>query len=445
MPGKTGSALFSPAGGLRGTLALPPDKSISHRAAIIGAICDSPEEIGNFLGSDDTAATLAAIQACGVRVERPGRGSLVIHGAGLRGLSAPAAAIDAANSGTTMRLLAGVFAGQRGCFTLDGDASLRRRPMDRIVTPLRSMGVSIEARDDNFAPLKICGGKVRALDYQMPVASAQVKSALLLAGLYGDGPTVVREPVACRDHTEIMLKAAGARVEKEGLLTRIYPAAKLRLDRVVVPADFSAAAFFLVAASIIPGSRIALPAVGVNPTRTGLLDILDEMGARIVRKPAPGTQAEPANDLHVEAAQLKGVRISGEISGRAIDELPLVALAGAFAEGETVVSGASELRLKEADRIRGVVDNLAGIGINIKARPDGFVVRGGGKRPRGGKFKSLGDHRLAMLGAVAGAASREGVEVQGFDCVSVSYPDFRKGLMSLMNDPDGGLRTLDAG
>lgn len=437
MPG--GSTLFPPAGSLRGTIGLPPDKSISHRAAIIGALCDSPVEIENFLDSDDTGATLAAIQACGVKVERLQRGRLVVQGAGLRGLRAPAGVIDAGNSGTTMRLLAGVLAGQDGCFTLDGDASLRRRPMDRIMAPLQSMGVRIESREGQFAPLQICGGTVHRVDYEMPVASAQVKSAVLLAGLYGDGPTVVREPAVCRNHTEIMLAAAGARVEQEGFLTKIYPARGLQLGRVAVPADFSSAAFFIVAATIVPGSRIALPAVGLNPTRTGLLDILEEMGANIDKTPATGAGGEPAGELHVASSALKGVRVSGKISGRAIDELPLVALAGAFAEGETIVSGASELRLKESDRIRGVVENLAGIGVDIEARPDGFAVQGaGGSRPPGGRFKSLGDHRLAMLGAVAGAASSGGVSIQGFDCVSVSYPDFRQGLMRLYQD--GGWR-----
>ncbi len=432
MPG--GSALFPPVERLRGTLPLPADKSISHRAAIIGSICDAPVEIRNFLGSDDTAATLAAIEACGVKVERLEQGRLVLLGAGLRGLKFPKTAIDARNSGTTMRLLPGVLAGQDGCFLLDGDASLRRRPMDRIVAPLKLMGVDIEALGRGFAPLRVCGGRVRAIDYNLPVASAQVKSAVLLAGLYGDGPTIVREPSACRDHTEIMLAAAGARVEKQGLVTRIYPAERLRLKAVDVPADFSSAAFFIVAATIIPGSEVVLPAVGVNPTRTGLLDIMEEMGADITRKPAPRAGGEPVNDLHVSAARLKGVKVPGEISGRVIDELPLVALAGAFAKGETIVSGAGELQLKESDRIRGIVDNLAGIGVDIEAFPGGFIVRGAaGRRPRGGKFKSLGDHRLAMLGAVAGAASRGGVSVQGFDCVSVSYPHFREGLMGLMN------------
>ncbi|MCL6107091.1 MAG: 3-phosphoshikimate 1-carboxyvinyltransferase [Actinobacteria bacterium] len=436
-----GSVLFEPAGaaGLHGLLQAPADKSISHRAAIIGSICDSPVEIKNFLDAADTRSTLGAIEVCGVRVERLGAGSVIVHGAGLRRLRSPGEGrlINCGNSGTTMRLLPGVLAGQEGCFLLDGDSSLRRRPMNRIVTPLKTMGIDIEALGGGFAPLRVCGGRVRPIDYKLPVASAQVKSALLLAGLYGDGPTIVREPSACRDHTEIMLSAAGARIEKQGLVTRISPARRLHLEAVTVPVDFSSAAFFIVAAAIIPGSKVVLPAVGVNPTRTGLLDILKSMGARITGQPAPSGSAgrapvEPANDLEITAAPLRGAGVGGEISGRAIDELPLVALAGAFAEGETVVSGASELRVKESDRIRSLVDNLSAIGVDIEARPDGFAVRGG-TGIRGGRVRSLGDHRMAMLGAVAGAASREGVEVQGFDCVSVSYPGFRDALMGLIS------------
>lgn len=431
-----GSTLFAPAaGGLRGSLEVPADKSISHRAAMIAAVCDSPVKISNFLEAADTLSTLGAIESCGVAVERSRAGVFRVNGAGLRGLKTPGKVIDIGNSGTSLRLLPGILAGQSGqSFTLDGDASIRRRPMERVVAPLKMMGVDIEARDGCFAPLVVRGGAVHGINYEMPVASAQVKSALLLAGLFADGPTSVREPSVCRDHTEIMLAAAGARIEKENLFTTIHPVESLGMVDVNVPGDLSSAAFFLVAASIIPGSDVLLTGVGVNPTRTGIVDIMEEMGAEITRENERYEGGEPVADLRVRTvAALKGVNVSGGISGRAIDELPLVALAAAFAEGDTVVTGAAELRVKESDRIAGLVENLRRIGVDIEPREDGFAVHGGGGVPGGGqKFKSLGDHRMAMLGAVAGAASRQGVAVQGFECVSVSYPGFRENLLGLM-------------
>ncbi len=434
-----GSVLFEPAaGGLRGTLRVPADKSISHRAAIIGAISEGAVEIHNYLEAADTASTLTALEACGVGVVHSEPGRVSVHGSGLRGLKPPAGTIDAGNSGTTMRLLPGVLAGQQGCFTLDGDDSLRRRPMDRVAAPLKLMGVDIEASENRFAPLKICGGAIRAIDYRMPVASAQVKSAVLLAGLFGHSPSVVREPAVCRDHTEILLAAAGARIRRKWPMVKVYPVERLLLSELEVPGDLSSAAFFIVAATIIPGSDIELTAVGVNPTRTGIVDILNAMGADIELRNLRRYTGELVADIRVRAAQLSGVRVGAEISGRAIDELPLVALAAAFAAGDTVVEGAGELKLKESDRIRGVVDNLAGIGVNIEARPDGFVVHGGkggrggaGRGAAGGGFRSQGDHRLAMLGAVAGAASHEGVTVEGFECVAISYPGFRAAMESL--------------
>ncbi|MBI5870329.1 MAG: 3-phosphoshikimate 1-carboxyvinyltransferase [Actinobacteria bacterium] len=422
--------LFTPVSGLKGTLRVPADKSVSHRAAIIGAICDGPVAIHNYLSAADTRSTLAAIAACGVEVEDPESDHPVVGGAGLRGLTAPGGPIDIGNSGTSIRLLPGILAGQTGHFSLDGDESIRRRPMDRVVKPLREMGVGIDARDSRYAPLTVTGGVVHGIRYEMPVASAQVKSAILLAGLYADGPTEVIEPAVCRDHTEIMLAAAGAKVEKEGLLTRIHPVERLSLDEIEVMGDFSSAAFWLVAGSIIPGSDITLTGVGVNPTRIGLLNILLEMGADITLENERRQSGEAVADLRVRHARLHGLAVGGGITGRAIDELPLLALAGALAEGETLVTGAAELRFKESDRITVLVENLSGLGVHIEAFEDGFVVRGI-HGPLGGSFRSHGDHRMAMLGAVAGLVSREGVQVEGFDCVSVSYPDFLRDLESL--------------
>ncbi len=430
------SVVFMPSGGLKGTIQAPADKSVSHRAAVIAAISDSTVKIKNFLRAADTQCTLRAIAACGVPVDNlddVSPGDPVIHGAGLRGLRPPAGPIDIGNSGTSIRLLPGVFAGQEGSFTLDGDESIRLRPMDRIVEPLQKMGVSIKARDGLYAPLTVTGGSVHAVHFDMPVASAQVKSSLLLAALYADGPTEVVEPAVCRDHTEIMLAAAGARIEKEGLLTRIYPAKHLHMDDVDIIADISSAAFWLVAGSIVPGSEITLTGVGVNPTRTGLLDILLEMGADITLENECRRKGELVADLTVRYARLHGLAVGGGIVGRAIDELPLLALAGAFATGETLVTGAAELKVKESDRIAGLVENLDAIGVHIKGTDDGFVVRGI-HGPLGGSFFSHGDHRMAMLGAVAGLASREGVEVVDFDSVSVSYPSFRDDLEKLRGE-----------
>ncbi|MBE3075108.1 MAG: 3-phosphoshikimate 1-carboxyvinyltransferase [Actinobacteria bacterium] len=412
---------------------VPADKSISHRAAMIAAICESAVQIEYFLEADDTLATLGAIEACGVSAERQGPGRYLIQGQGLRGLAAPGAPIYIGNSGTSMRLLPGIFAGQQGCFVLDGDSSIRRRPMDRIVAPLRSMGVDIQAENDGvYAPLKVCGGAVAAIDYRLPVASAQVKSAVLLAGLFAGGPTTVTEPAICRDHTERMLQQAGAVVSREGLRTTIQPATTLALDRVVVPGDFSSAAFFIVAATVVPGSRVTLTRVGVNDTRTGLLDIMEKMGADITISNRTNIDGEPDADIEVRQAPLTGVEVAGDITGRAIDELPLVALLGAVAQGDTVVRGAAELKLKESDRIGGLVANMRAMGVDIEALADGFVVHGGsGAGVTGGVFKSSGDHRMAMLGAVAGLVSRAGVAVDDFACAAVSYPAFIADLQRL--------------
>ncbi|MHB1055896.1 MAG: 3-phosphoshikimate 1-carboxyvinyltransferase [Thermoleophilia bacterium] len=422
---------FLPAAGLRGEVMVPADKSISHRAAMIAAICVSPVQIEYFLEADDTLATMSAIGACGVSIERQEPGRYVIAGRGLRGFKAPAAPIDIGNSGTSMRLLPGIFAGQRGCFILDGDSSIRRRPMDRIVEPLRAMGIDIQAENDGiYAPLKVCGGPVGAIDYQLPVASAQVKSAVLLAGLFADGPTSVTEPAVCRDHTERMLRQAGAKVTRDGMRTRIQPAAALELDRVVVPGDFSSAAFFMVA-TVVSGSRVTLTRVGVNDTRTGLLDIMVGMGADITIQNRMNIAGEPYADIAVGHASLTGVEVTADITGRAIDELPLVALLGACASGDIVVRGAAELKVKESDRIGGLVDNMQAVGVDIEALADGFVVHGDGAGLTGGAFASNGDHRMAMLGAVAGLASRAGVTVDDFACAAVSYPAFIEDLQRL--------------
>jgi 3-phosphoshikimate 1-carboxyvinyltransferase len=436
---------FDPAGPLQGELKPPPDKSVSHRAALIGAMAEGPTRITGYLDSADTRATLRAVSAVGAEVregEADDHGGLFVEveGIGLRGPRP--AEIDVGNAGTLLRLMPGWLAGQSGGeWTLDGDESIRRRPVDRIAEPLRQMGADVEARDERLPPFRVRGAPLRGIDYEMPVASAQVKSCLLLAGLLAEGTTTVHEPFWTRDHTERLLASAGAEIRRDGGKVTVASTERLEAGDVPVPGDFSSAAFFLVGALIVPGSEVSLREVGINRARIGLLAILSRMGVEMggahegdrsvsveeIREPGP----EPIARLKVRAAPLRGTEVTAEDVPSAIDELPLVGLLGCFAEGETVVSGAAELRAKESDRIAGIVDGLAALGAEIEGRPDGFAVRGTGGL-RGGSLDARGDHRLAMLGAIAGLASREGVEIQGFDAVEVSYPGFERDLRSLL-------------
>jgi 3-phosphoshikimate 1-carboxyvinyltransferase len=436
---------FDPAGPLRGELRPPPDKSITHRAALIGAMAEGPTRITGYLDSEDTRATLRAVAAVGAGVregEADEHGGLFveIEGIGLRGPRP--AEIDVGNAGTLLRIMPGWLAGQSGGeWTFDGDESIRRRPVDRIAKPLRLMGAEVDCRDDRLPPLRVRGSQLRGIDYEMPIASAQVKSCLLLAGLLAEGETSIHEPVWTRDHTERMLAAMGASIRREGERLIVAPAERLEAGDVPVPGDFSSAAFFIAAALLVPDSEIALREVGINRNRIGLLSILSQMGVEMggaheggramtvheIREPGP----EPMAALRVRSAPLGGAAVTAEDVPGAIDELPLVALLGCFAEGETVVGGAAELRAKESDRIAGVVEGLSGLGAEIESRPDGFVVQGTGGL-RGGALDARGDHRLAMVGAIAGLASEEGVEVEGFDAVAVSYPGFERDLRALL-------------
>ena len=425
---------FDPAGPLKGRLVPPPDKSISHRAALFGAMCDMPVAIRNYLYADDTLSTLDALRALGAGVDV--QTELVIRGVGLRApLATTMDRIDVGNSGTLMRLLPAWLAGQPGGrWTLDGDDSIRRRPVDRIAAPLEEMGARVETQDGGLPPFTVYGSELHGIDYDLPVASAQVKSCVLLAGLLAGGATRVTEPHQSRDHTERMLARARVPVERDGLTTCVTGVDELELELVAVPGDPSSAAFFVAAAAIVPGSRIVVAGVGLNWTRTAFFRIAERMGAVIVgdlEKPGTVTEDEPIGELDVAESSLYGTVVEGEEIPLAIDELPLVALLGVFAEGETVVRDARELRVKETDRISGVVDNLRAIGADIEATDDGFVVRGTGGL-RGGTFDSRGDHRMAMLGAIAGIASQEGVEVQGMDAASVSYPAFQGDLGRLL-------------
>jgi len=424
------STRFDPSGPLRGSLRPPSDKSISHRAALIAAMGEGETTIEGYLDAADTRSTLAAVEAVGVRVEGSPEEGLRIEGVGLRG--AGPATIDVGNAGTLLRLLPGWLAGQVGeSWILDGDESIRRRPVDRIALPLRQMGARLSAREDRLPPLEIEGAPLTGITCEMPIASAQVKSCLLFAGLLAEGETRVVEPLPSRDHTERMLAAAGASIARDGDVVVVRPAERLEPGPISVPADISSAAFFIVAASLVGGSEVTLEEVNVNPTRTGLLAILERMGAAIAREDETEVGGEPIARLRVRSAPLRATEVGGAEIPLAIDELPLVALAACFAEGTTVIRDAEELRRKESDRIETVTAALRALGGKVEATADGMVVEGSGGL-RGGATESHGDHRIAMLGAVAGLASTEGVEVRGMDAAAVSYPGFEADLAALL-------------
>jgi 3-phosphoshikimate 1-carboxyvinyltransferase len=427
---------IDPVEGLRGTLRPPPDKSISHRCALVATMTMDPVRVHNYLDAGDTNATLDAIRSVGAVVEnRPDE--LVIRGTGLRAAGEADTPIDVRNAGTLMRLLPGWLAGQPGGlhWTIDGDASIRRRPVDRIAAPLRAMGGRLDATEGRYPPFTVHGSALHGVHYDLPVASAQVKSCTMLAALVANGETSIHEPHPTRDHTERLLLRAGVPVRREGSRVIVPSIDELEFDEVTVPGDLSSAAFFIAAGLLVPGSRLIVEGVGVNWTRLGFVRVLERMGAIIVGDLEPeGTPSgpeEPVSDLDIAAGPLEGTTVEPHEVPLAIDELPLIALVGCFAEGETVVRGANELRFKESDRIAGVVDGLRGLGADIEATEDGFVVRGTGGL-RGGSIASRGDHRLAMLGAVAGLASQEGVEVVGMDAAAVSYPGFPDDLAALV-------------
>ena len=433
----TRTARFDPAGPLRGQYTPPADKSISHRAALFAAMCDEPVTVRNYLDSEDTQSTLNAVRALGAGIEDEGENCFVIRGVGLHApLEATEGLLNVGNAGTLLRLLPGWLAGQPGgVWTLDGDESIRRRPVDRVAEPLRLMGAEVEARDGRFPPFTVRGAPLKGIEYELPVASAQVKSCVLLAGMNASGSTTVIEPAPSRDHTERFLRGARVPFEQDGLRLRVASVDELEIEGVLVPGDPSSAAFIVAAAILVPRSRVVVKDVGLNWTRTGFLRIAERMGAVIVGDlEPPGTQAadEPIGDLDVAAGSLEGTVVEPDEVPLAIDELTLVALLGAHADGETVVRGAEELRLKESDRIAGVVEGLRGLGADIEATQDGFVVRGDGSRLQGGTIEAHGDHRMAMLGAVAGLASEEGVDVVGMDAAAVSYPGFEQDLRALL-------------
>jgi len=420
--------VISPAGRLRGRVRVPGDKSISHRAALIGALARGDTVIHHFLRADDCLHTVSCLRALGVGIEDEGS-RLIVRGMGPR-WRAPMTPLDAGNSGTTMRLLAGILAGQPFQTELTGDASLRTRPVDRIVEPLSRMGARIVASGDGrFPPLRITGGSLRGITYTLPVASAQVKSAVLLAGLLAEGPTTVVEPTPTRDHTERMLAAFGAPIRRDGDRVSVTAAA-LRGHEVRVCGDISSAAFLLAAAAAMPGSELTVEHVGLNPTRTGFLDVLRALGAEADVRQTGEDAGEPVGAVTVRGQRLRGVRIGGSLIPRVIDELPVLCVIATAAEGETVISDAAELRVKESDRIAVIARGLRALGGEVEERPDGLTVYG--SRLHGGRVGSAGDHRIAMAFAVAGLLAGGPVTVEGAESIAVSFPEFTRVLRDVV-------------
>lgn len=413
----------APGGVLRGRVRVPGDKSISHRAVMLGSIAEGTTQVKGFLEAEDALATLAAFRQMGVVVEGPVEGRLIIHGVGMHGLKAPSKPLYLGNSGTSMRLLCGLLCGQPFDSILTGDASLSRRPMRRVTEPLQQMGANIETTLQGTAPVRIVGGRrLHGIHYPMPVASAQVKSALLLAGLYAAGETCVVEPAATRDHTERMLLGFGYHLRREGNRITLKGGGRLIAADLDVPADISSAAFFLVGASIAQGSEIILEHVGINPTRTGVIHILRLMGAEIEVLNPQMVGGEPVADLKVSSSPLRGIRIPEELVPLAIDEFPVLFVAAACAEGETVLTGAGELRVKESDRIQVMADGLQALGIDAQPTPDGMIVRGG--QIGSGRIRSHGDHRIAMAFAIAALKAQGPIEIEDCANVNTSFPGF---------------------
>lgn len=418
---------------LKGELEVPGDKSISHRAVMMGALAEGITEIEGFLNAEDCLSTVRAFQALGVHIEGVGKEKLIIEGRGLQGLSEPRHILNVGNSGTTLRLLLGILAGQDFCAVLTGDDSLIERPMKRVSEPLQKMGAIILGRNEgSLAPLTIRGGRLKAIKYSSPIPSAQVKSAVLLAGLYAEGETSVTESVKSRDHTEKMLRFFGSEIKVEGLTVKVKGKQKLTAQKVTVPGDISSASFFLVAAAMLPGSDITITKVGVNPTRKAILEILQNMGAKVKISPVKGELFEPMADINVKGGKLKPLSLEGEMIPRIIDEIPIIAVAAALAEGKSQIRGASELRVKETDRIKALSINLTKLGAKVEEVPDGLIIQGGSPL-RGNEVDSFGDHRLAMAMVMAGLSAQGETTVQDANCINTSFPGFMDTLKKVMS------------
>ena len=421
---------FTACKGLHGEITIPGDKSISHRAVMFGALSEGTTEVTNFLQGADCLSTIACFRAMGIDIENT-KERILIHGKGLHGLSAPTCTLDTGNSGTTTRLISGILAGQSFPVTLNGDASIQKRPMRRIMEPLQMMGADITSvKGNDCAPLSIHPAKLHGIHYTSKVASAQVKSAILLAGLYADGITSVTEPVLSRNHSELMLNYFGATVKSEGTTATILPQPKLTGQKVCVPGDISSAAYFIAAACIVPNSELLIQNVGINPTRDGIIRVAKEMGADITFLNAVTDRGEPTADLLVRSSTLHGITIGGEIIPTLIDELPIIAIMAAFADGTTIIKDAAELKVKESDRIAVMTDNLSRMGCDITATDDGMIIKGG-KPLHGAVIDSYLDHRIAMSFAIASLASEGTMTIQGEECVNISYPTFYEDLNRL--------------
>lgn len=422
------SKTLSPASALCGAVTVPGDKSISHRAIMLGALADGDTHITGFLMGEDCLSTISCFEKMGVSIDVSDQ-EVVVHGTGLHGLQAPTELLYTGNSGTTTRLLCGILSGQPFSSTLNGDASIQKRPMGRIIQPLRLMGAHIDGKDGNLCPLTIHPSALTGITYTLPVASAQLKSAILLAGLFAEGQTTVIEPAASRDHTERMLRGLGAVIETADKVITLTPPKTLRAMNIIIPGDISSAAYFLVAGLILPNSDITIRNVGINPTRTGILDVLEAMGANIEKQAMRG-DVEPVCDLRVRSSQLHGTVIGGDIIPRLIDELPVLAVAAAFADGETVIRDAQELKVKESNRIAAMTTELSRAGADAEETDDGMIIRGG-KPLHGATFASYADHRIAMSMAVCALACEGASSIDDPACVAISYPTFFQTLEEL--------------
>ena len=416
---------------LKGEVTIPGDKSISHRAVMFGSLAEGTTEVTNFLQGADCLSTISCFRKLGIKIENtPDR--ILIHGKGLHGLSEPADTLDTVNSGTTTRLISGILAGQPFTTVLNGDASIQTRPMKRIITPLSMMGADITSlKGNDCAPLRICGSQLHGISYQSPVASAQVKSCVLLAGLYADASTSVTEPVLSRNHTELMLTGFGAKVTSSGTTATIEPEPDLKGMKIEVPGDISSAAYFIAAGLIIPNSEILVKNVGINPTRDGILRVAKEMGGNITILNEKTSGGEPTCDLLVRSSSLKGVTVGGEIIPTLIDEIPMIAVMACFAEGATIIKDAQELKVKESNRIDTVVTNLKAMGAHIEATDDGMIIEGGYPL-HGAVIDSHLDHRIAMSFAIGALGADGETTIEGADCVKISYPEFYESLKSLI-------------
>lgn len=417
---------------LKGTVTIPGDKSISHRAVMFGSLAEGTTEITHFLKGADCLSTIACFRQMGISIEEK-KDCILVHGKGLHGLSAPSTMLDTGNSGTTTRLISGILSGQPFESVLNGDASIQKRPMGRIITPLSQMGANINSLKGNgCAPLKIAPASLKGIHYQSPVASAQVKSAILLAGLYADGITSVTEPALSRNHTELMLSAFGAKVSSEGTTASICSAPRLVGQKIEVPGDISSAAYFIAAALMVPGSEVLIQNVGINPTRDGILRVCQEMGADITLLNQKEGSGEPSCDLLVKYSELKPASIGGDLIPTLIDEIPILAVLAAHAQGTTLIKDAQELKVKESNRIDTVVNALKAMGADVYATEDGMVIHGGTPL-HGAVIDSFLDHRIAMSFAVAALCASGETTILGRECVNISYPDFYKDLASLQN------------